>query len=268
MALWRMAFWSIDLDRGGELDHFECTSGLVRTGIRQIDAERIYRLLDIDKSEHISKTEMVSALQLSSPSIVFEDFRRLLRSRFQSIHDVFERQIEERLERNSDAHVEFSLEQFQECLQNLGMTRQDTKRLFSLIDADESGTLTMMEILRGVRLFAPAVVLQGIRQDLQVVHGEISHAFADVECPSNMMDFDALRSLLEAKGVQNRRDDLRAMFDMLILRSEQGMSVNQLIAALQAAQSGLVEKPSSAECSLKAKKHVYQDLATDRKSVV
>lgn len=230
-------FGAIDLDKGGELDHYEFTKGLIRIGIGRVDAERIFRLLDVDKSENICKTEMVSALQLSSPSIIFEDFRRQLRSRFNSIKEVFEAKLDERRERDLFAQLEFTPGEFQDIMADLDIGRRESKRLFDLIDADQNGLLSMMEILRGVRIFAPACVLQGIRHDLQLAHGEIHEAFKDVVSPNTMLNLEALEKLLERKGV-NRKDDVQAMFDILILRSEQGISVNQLIAALQAAQSG------------------------------
>merc|ERR1712193_280520 len=70
------------------------------------------------------------------------------------------------------------------------------------------------------------------------------------------------------KGVRDRRDDLQCMFDILILRSEQGMSVNQLLAALQSVQSGVVEKPSSAECWLKSNQTIHHDLTSLHKRFI
>lgn len=253
---------ALDIDKGGELDYDEFVKGVIRLGIPRTDAQRMFRLIDIDGSGNIDKGELISALRLTSRHDSLEDFRRKLRQRFTSIKEALE-------EEAAYSGRDLDLAKFQEILEPLDISKRDTQRIFDLIDSDGDKTLSVDEFMRGVRIFAPSTLLEGIRTKIVKKYGEIPLAFKDVENLSACMTIPQFQRVLEEKGLAClRNEELQTVFDVISVNPDQGLSVNELIVALVAAQPGLMAKLSTPERNHRVRGNVKQDLNPLQKSIV
>lgn len=265
-----VAWDKIDIDKSGDVNSFEfMRQGKKNLGLSLIEAQKMFRWIDNDSSGVISRSEFMGAVNLSSSSLQLEDFRRKVRQRFRSIEAVFLEAFAVNDGGLLDNTLQLNIGEFTQLLENIEVTPKDTKRLFDLVDADKSGTLTLREFFRGIEVFAPSCLLEGIQ--LQILrrqkNGLPSDAFKQVPFGRNeRLDLVAFRTFLEdhklIKGVK-----VGPLFDLVDVRSDGGVTLGELIAALQCVQPGTMVKLSPEERDLQVKLRVRGDLAAFHKNV-
>lgn len=265
-----VAWDRIDIDKSGDVNAFEFTRHARKTlGLSLTEAQKLFRWIDCDSSGQIARSEFISALNLSSSSLQLEDFRLKVRQRFRSIHNAFLGAFSESDEGLLDNNLQLSPTEFGQILESIEVSPKDTQKLFHLVDTDRSGTLTLREFFRGIEVFAPSCLLEGIQ--LQILrrqkNGTPSDAFNQVPISRTArMDLNAFKTFLEdhklIKGVK-----VGPLFDLLDVRSDGGVTLGELIAALQCVQPGTMVKLSPEERDLQVKIKVRGDLAPYHKTV-
>jgi len=211
-----------------------------RLGFTPTEALNAFRLIDIDSSGEICRADFVSAMNLSMPSLIFEDCRHKVRQRYLSI-DVAFRDAFENLDEDFDEEGEMNLapvalevKDFAEHLDKLGIGLKDTKRLFTLIDGSGTGKLTLFEFFKGTRLFTPSVMLEGVRLQLLQNSASIADAFHGVARDFRVrLDRSAFATLLRKLQVQCEDYQIDLIFDFLDVRGANTITVSEVIAALQ-----------------------------------
>lgn len=128
---------------------------------------------------------------------------------------------------------------FKDILQKVQLTDSETQMLFRLVDTDKDGTLTPVEFVRGIRLFAPATVLDDLRLRCLAGHARVADAFAAVPAAKHceVLQVEGLQQLLDeldlSEGV-----DVEGIMDLIEPHREGGMTISELVSALQAAAPG------------------------------
>lgn len=261
----------IDIDKSGDCNAVEFWRQAKKNlNLTLEEAQKVFRWIDSDSSGVISKGEFVGAVGLSSSSLQLEDFRRKVRQRFRSIEGAFlEAFANSGPGGGLDNTLQLSHAEFSSILESIEVSTKDTKRLFDLVDADKSGTLTLREFFRGIEIFAPSSLLEGMQLLIlrRQKNGVASDAFKQIRIGRNEpMDLNAFRTLLEEnnliKGVK-----VAPLFDLLDVRSDGCVTLGELIAALQCVQSGTAVKLSPEEQDLQAKLKVRGDLAPFHRSI-
>lgn len=247
--------------------------GCKRLGLTRYQAEKMFRLMDIDQSGHVSRLHFVRAFNVSNPSLLQEDNRHKVRQRYLSIDVAFRHAFENMEDEDLDDESALDIEELADILEKLEMSRKCSKRLFHLIDANSLGKLTLREFFQGIRIYAPSVMLEGVR--LQVLqHGksiadQLCSVVKDRRAP---LDVKAFRMLLNKLDVQC--DHIESIFKFLDVRDVGTVSISQLIAALQNMQSGgtcKVDRHSlqeHAEHVIKAEMAPFRKTCTDLKRCV
>lgn len=270
------------------------------------EAEKAFKLIDVDRSRGISPMEFVSALKLSEPTLFLEAIRRKVRQRFDSIrealgqegvladggspvHDGGGKEGGEGRRRHGslggkvlDAPLRFSSksigtqdpqkhlhssDELQEVLAKVQLTEQDTRTLFELVDINHDGVLTALEFVRGMRLFAPSCVLEDLRLRCLRSHSRVADAFAGLpaERHAKLMDAREMRQVLEeldlAAGV-----NVEAVFSLVEPHRNGGLTVRELIAALQSAAPGGVVALPPAERDARARQQIRWQMAPFHRS--
>lgn len=167
-----------------------------------------------------------------------------------------------------DDEVGLDMEEFADILEKLYVGRKDTKRLFSLIDGNERGKLTLFEFFKGIRLFAPSVMLEGVR--LQLLHNGCS--LADTLCSVVHDRFAPLdrRDLLVALQklqVQCDESHLDLIFDFLDVRDAGFITMSEMIAVLQNIQPGGRRQVEASVLEERAEHCIKSEMAPFHKSV-
>lgn len=116
----------------------------------------------MDAGGELSRSELLSALALSRPTLHMEDFRRKVQQRYRSIEAIFRESFEhlEHEELNNDDDMRLSCQEFAEILEALDFSRRlerlrksaqqrrETSYLFWLADANGAQRLTLYECLK------------------------------------------------------------------------------------------------------------------------
>lgn len=159
-------------------------------------------------------------------------------------------------------------EDYQNMLAQAQMSELDTKALFELVDINRDGKLSATEFERGMRLFAPSVVLEDLRLSCVRQHSSISQAFASIpsEKRDALMDLSQLQQLLKDVGVFDEKLDLAHIVDIIEFHRDGGLTVSELVAALQAGQSGTQVRLLPEQRDQRAKQQVKWQMAPFHRS--
>mmetsp|Transcript_87336 Transcript_87336/g.154828 ORF Transcript_87336/g.154828 Transcript_87336/m.154828 type:complete len:1008 (+) Transcript_87336:39-3062(+) len=231
-------------------------------GLPQLAAEKAPRILDVDENGEVSRSELLSALALARPSLQMEDFRRKVQQRFRSIEAAFRASFEhlEDAELNNDDDLRLHCDEFAEILESLDLSRSDTVRLFRLADANETGRLTLYEFFRGVKIFVPGCVAEGIRIQALSRCRRIADAFRECGIPvSQRLHVKAFQELLDKTHFQCEDTDM--VFDFLDARTCGTVCISEVVAALQSLTPGSRERKEVLERERLIEKEVRQRLA-------
>lgn len=244
--------------------------GSERLGLTKYQAEKMFQLMDIDQSGAVSRAHFIRAFNVSNASLLQEDNRHKVRQRYLSIDVAFRHAFENMEDEDLDDEVGLDIEELADILEKLEMNRKCTKRLFHLIDANSLGKLTLREFFQGIRIYAPSVMLEGVR--LQVMqHGksvadQLCSVVQDRRAPLNAKAFRVLLNKMEVHC-----DHIELMFKFLDVRDVGTVTVSELIAALQNLPAGgtcKVDRHSlqeRAELLIKAEMAPFHKTCTDLK---
>jgi Ca2+-binding EF-hand superfamily protein len=239
-----------------------------RLGLSPTEASKAFRLIDIDDSGEISHVEFVSAMSVSQPSLIYEDLRHKIRQRYLSIDVAFRDAFETLDGEELDDEKGLGAEEFADILEKLEMSRKCTMRLFGIIDGSLRHELTLCEFFKGVRLFAPSSMLEGIR--LQLLQS--SYSIADAVCSvvsdrTLRMDRNTFGSVLGKLQVHCDESHIDLMFDFLDVRDVGLVTVSEMIAALQNVQPGGREQVDPGLREERAEHFIKAELAPFHKTV-
>eukprot|EP00930_Biecheleria_cincta_P038195 TRINITY_DN26246_c0_g1_i1.p1 TRINITY_DN26246_c0_g1~~TRINITY_DN26246_c0_g1_i1.p1 ORF type:complete len:1102 (+),score=191.03 TRINITY_DN26246_c0_g1_i1:45-3350(+) len=273
------AYLDLDMDEGGEVDTEEfCLRACGRLQLTEVEANKAFREIDIDSSGTITRSELVCAIGLSEPSLFLEDLRVKVRQRFHSFHSQLAGAFQQSITGDIGSAPQLTLQRFQELLFPLDMSDTETMALFSLIDADGDGTLTVQEFIRGVAHFAPSATLEDLRLRCYQRHNTIDEAFANSTVEhTKLIDAETFTKLLvELELYDERIGDKKldeniialqagvrpqAVFDLLDVANRGEVTLARLLAALQSCGAGASVKLSEDDLKLKAKQDVRSDMA-------
>eukprot|EP00747_Dinoflagellata_sp_TGD_P075252 gnl/TRDRNA2_/TRDRNA2_158661_c0_seq1.p1 gnl/TRDRNA2_/TRDRNA2_158661_c0~~gnl/TRDRNA2_/TRDRNA2_158661_c0_seq1.p1 ORF type:complete len:373 (-),score=69.40 gnl/TRDRNA2_/TRDRNA2_158661_c0_seq1:52-1170(-) len=222
---------------------------------------------------------------LSSPWLSMEDFRWKVRQRFRSMNATFREAFQHLSGEKLNNEMYLKADEFADILEALEINEYDTRRLFAMIDANNTGQLTLFEFFKGVRIFTPSTLLMDLWVLIVQSYKHISDAFRGCHKQAPL-DRKAFAELLEHKGFmpegdhyddhqtdQQRRLEIfqrdlgrcrtatDAMFDFLDTRNDGTVTVTELITALQCLQPGPRERLPAAERNRKVERSVKAELA-------
>lgn len=157
---------------------------------------------------------------------------------------------------------------YQNMLAQAHLSEFDIKALFDLVDINRDGKLTPTEFERGIRLFAPSVVLEDLRLSCIRKYSSISQAFASVPSEKRevLMDPSQLQQLLQDLGVFEEKLDIAQMMDIVEVHRDGGVTVSEVVSALQAGQTGTQVRLLPEQRDLRAKQQVKWQMAPFHRS--
>lgn len=159
-------------------------------------------------------------------------------------------------------------EEYQEMLGQVQLSEQDTKALFNLMDVNRDGKLTTTEFEHGVRLFAPSTALEDLRLACISKYGGIPEAFASLrpEQREASLEYHQLKKILEDIRIWDEgTGDLRLIMDIVECTRDGGTSIGELMAALQAGQSGTQVRLPAEQRDAKVRQQVKWQMAPFRR---
>jgi Ca2+-binding EF-hand superfamily protein len=173
-----------------------------------------------------------------------------------------------------DDSVGLNMEEFADILEKLEMGQKDTKRLFSLIDGNERGKLTLFEFFKGIRLFAPSVMLEGVRLQVLQTSWQNGCTSADTLCSAAPnqdrrapLDRDGFKRALQRLQVQCDESQTDLIFDFLDVRDTGSISMGEMIAALQNISPGSVKQLETGVLEERAEQSIKLEMAPFHKTV-
>lgn len=262
------AYYAIDSNHDGGLSYKEFVEKCYDTlDMTVAEAEKAFRMIDVDNSGCITRVEFVSAFAMSEPSLFLEDLRHKVQQRFRSIKDAFAQSIEQtHLHEGGDpSAASVKLPRFQSILSGVSMSEVDTRVLFELVDADGNGALTFGEFLKATRQLAPSCAFENLRLLCLNNSAYICESFAPWAAKrSEKMSFQVFSEML---GDLNLASDVesKVIFDVLDVKNEGVVTISRLIAALQAGGPGRHVRLTKDEQTYKAEQEIKSSTATLRK---
>lgn len=285
------AYEHIDKDRNNGINIWEFRMLGEHLKMSPRDVDKLFRLIDVDCNQTISRSEFVSALQLSEPTLFLEEVRRKVRQRFRSIlgalhlakersskgDDGFsgdedgsprgrnEAMASAMLKTEDQAHGKTSGD-FLQVLSTVQLTESDTQVLFQLIDANKDGQLTTQEFLRGIRIFAPSCMLEDLRLECLRLHGTVGRAFDSLgpERRDVVLDARSLEEVFAEIGL-SACVEIRAIFDILESRRDGGVTCGEVACALAGAAPGNREPLSAEARTTRARVQIRNQMAPFRR---
>ena len=100
----------------------------------------MWNAIDTMQEGEVSVTHFFHILRVVQPSLIMEEFRRKVVSRFRSIREAF-RQID------SGNNVSLGPQELANMLEKLDISKKDTMRFFSMMDTDKSGEVSLDEFM-------------------------------------------------------------------------------------------------------------------------
>jgi len=254
-------------------------------GLTEAEARKSFRGIDVDSSGEVSRSEFLSAIGLSEPSLFLEDLRIKVRQRFHSFQAQLASAFQDSITADLNSQPQLKMAKFQELLLPLDMTESETRALFTLIDADGDGQMTVREFVRGVMHFAPSAALEDLRLKCYQQHSlNVLDVFRQStlyrDDPTRLLDVEGFTTQLIDLGLYDEPvpggdlDELaadlaaiqsgvrpEAIFDFLDVANRGEVSLARLAATLQSCGAGASVKQSPEELDTRVRQEVKGDMA-------
>eukprot|EP00440_Ansanella_granifera_P012997 gb/GFBE01014119.1/.p1 GENE.gb/GFBE01014119.1/~~gb/GFBE01014119.1/.p1 ORF type:complete len:891 (+),score=181.49 gb/GFBE01014119.1/:1-2673(+) len=160
--------------------------------------------------------------------------------------------------------------EYQQILGKAQLSEADTKTLFELVDINRDGKLSAEEFERGMRFFAPSTVLEDLRMACVRKYGGISEAFAALpqERREVNLDVGGLQQILQELGLwtENCMMDLAGVIDIVECHRDGGLTISELVAALQTGMAGTQVRLSPEQRDAKVRQQVKWQMAPFHRS--
>jgi Ca2+-binding EF-hand superfamily protein len=156
-------------------------------------AHHVFRLMDANNDGDVTLGEFRKALLDMPRSVLLQDFRRRLLTKYSSIPDAFKE-----ISGPSETYgKQRPLDQrcFALKLLSWGVAEEEAQTLFNLIDQDSSGTISLHELREAVREVAPWI-------SLDEFHRRFAHQWPDI-------------ARLAGKGAHSHRRGAEKLFALL-----------------------------------------------------
>jgi hypothetical protein len=125
-------------------------STVFQLGFSPSQAEKCYRLVDLDQNGDLEMGELFSAMNLAMPDVSLEDIRLTIRQRHRSIFAAFAAASEKQYvgATSLDDAAKFIPDELAIFMEGVDIGLKDIKKLFSLIDAAGIGSLSCWSSLK------------------------------------------------------------------------------------------------------------------------
>jgi Ca2+-binding EF-hand superfamily protein len=243
-----------------------------RLHMSQSEAAKTFNLIDVDDSGEISRPEFIGAMSVSCPSLLLEDARHKVRQGFISINRLIAEAIECLQAQTIIEHdaAGLDMDEFASILAEIDIGRKDADRLFKLMDVGQNGTLSLLEFFKGVRLFAPACRLEGLRLQMLQTASERGCTLAELirwHLDRPNLDRKSFRNLLERIKLLNE-ESADLIFDFLDIQDTGIVTVSEVIAVMQNMQPGTKKVVEAGTRDEKAERLVQMELRPFHQVVV
>eukprot|EP00929_Paragymnodinium_shiwhaense_P119591 TRINITY_DN91499_c0_g1_i1.p1 TRINITY_DN91499_c0_g1~~TRINITY_DN91499_c0_g1_i1.p1 ORF type:complete len:951 (-),score=225.89 TRINITY_DN91499_c0_g1_i1:56-2764(-) len=167
---------------------------------------------------------------------------------------------------NGTSTPDGNLEDFTEILKQVQFSETDAKLLLHLMDVNGDGQLEPHEIRNGLLFFAPSVILEDLRLFLLNNNKTVTEPFLGLsaEKRDRILDLEAFESILKGVGVPEGIN-VAEVFGLVECRNRGGVSINELLSALQSAGAGGLVPLSSDQADARARQQVRYQMAPFKK---
>lgn len=236
------AFGALDLDQGESLDSSEFIRFAVPAWkMTSYEASKAFRLIDVDNSRKVSKSEFIAAMTLSEPNLYLDDIRRKVRQRFRSLREIMRvtRQ-EEQGERRASVKSSATARQRASTSSEPGIS--PAKRTLRRVK-------TSSEMLGGD-------LMQDIGESIQRNEEELSHAPEDYQ------------SMLAKAHLS--QEDTRAIFDLVDINRDGKLSSKEFEEGIRLFAPSCVLEDLRMACLRKHDSiaHAFASLPVEKKEAV
>eukprot|EP00913_Durusdinium_trenchii_P003985 g3690.t1 len=218
------------------------------------EAAKAFRLIDVDGSLQISKDEFVTALTLSEPNLYLDEIRRKVRQRFRGMRGLLNPESEDlvdelkSLELEPPPAVEIAASRRTSLYQRHSIMGQESFEqmvhctdLVKQQEEKEDEGRTPEEYQELLNQATQKSSLEDLRLACITKYGGIPEAFASLRTEQReaYLEFVQLKKLLEDLSIWDENTgDLRLIMDIVESHRDGGTSICELMAALQAGQTG------------------------------
>jgi len=162
--------------------------------------------------------------------------------------------------------------EYQSILAKAQLSESDTQAIFNLMDFNRDGKMSTDEFQQGLHLFAPSVSLEALRNSCLWKFGSVAEAFASIpqEKREVNMDLQQLERVLQDLDIMNEEANinLQGVIDIVECHREGGVTIGELIAALQAGSTGTQVRLSPEQRDAKARQQVKWQMAPFHRSAI
>lgn len=262
-------------------------------GLTGYEAQKGFRLIDFRNMGLITRAEFISAMQLSEPSLFFEEVRTKVRQRFRSMQAAImtstvtveveedmrnqrqpsriasspawnagspEKKLRPQTCTSKGGIIAASMEELHTSLASVQLSESDAHSLFVLMDLNKDGKVSFEEFTRAIRLFAPSCALEDMRLRCLQKATSISKAFQKVKNKQVLLDRCAFERLVQDLDY-DAGVDLHSVYDIVEQRVNGGLTVGELVAALKCSVTGTQVPLKDEEVEAKAKELVRWHMA-------
>jgi len=234
-------------------------------GFRKAETQKLAPLIDVDGVQGISINELRSALMLAEPSLSIEAARKKIQFGYRSISAVLESVVEQSPDYRADI-ARFQKEEIASLLESVdGVEPFDMNAVIAFVSraSGEIG-MTLEGFLKGLRLFAPSSILEGLRLQLA---GREAKAFSEVPNKRTPLNLEQFAAALEEADIQLPLQEVSTIFGLLDVRNAHVVTIRELISLLQCSRARGRPFRAEAELERRATQRVRKDFAPIRKGL-
>lgn len=264
---YKKAFSYMDADHGGFISKQEFLNiAMNRLDTTKLEAEKMFRIIDVNGSGEITPQEFESSMRIAEPSLFHEELRFKIRQRFHSIRETLNIAFADEVTDGLQLEIALSKARFAEVLVPLGLLESEVIQMFDLVDEKCDGEMVARDFVNGVKRFAPACVLEDLRVRACQEYSNLREVFSGTSARrwSEPLNFKAfLKKLTTMRLARLGEDDIdmHAIFDLLDVSCQGTVTIGRLFAALCSCGVGSRLRLPDDERDLKARETVHGDVA-------